>query len=75
MVRFLAVFDSLHSFAFMSSVAGVEICGSLKNIVGLAAGFCDGLGLGSNTKVCFLLPLTVTNCLRLAGSGAADRFL
>ena len=34
----------------LNDVAGVEICGALKNITAIATGVCDGFGLGDNAK-------------------------
>ncbi|GAC1465696.1 MAG: NAD(P)H-dependent glycerol-3-phosphate dehydrogenase [Isosphaeraceae bacterium] len=35
-------------------VVGVELAGALKNILGIAAGVCEGLGLGDNARAALL---------------------
>jgi glycerol-3-phosphate dehydrogenase (NAD(P)+) len=35
-------------------VIGVELAGALKNVMGIAAGICEGLGLGDNARAALL---------------------
>ncbi|MBI4309016.1 MAG: NAD(P)-dependent glycerol-3-phosphate dehydrogenase [Candidatus Omnitrophica bacterium] len=53
-----AIQKVFHSAAFRiytnTDVAGVEIGGSVKNVIAIACGVCDGLGLGTNAKSAIL---------------------
>lgn len=37
-----------------NDIVGVELGGSLKNVIAIAAGICDGAGFGDNTKAALL---------------------
>ena len=45
-------------------VLGIELGGSIKNVIALAAGICDGLGCGDNTKAA-LITRGITEMTRL----------
>jgi glycerol-3-phosphate dehydrogenase (NAD(P)+) len=52
---------------------GVELAGALKNIIAIAAGICDGLGFGDNTKAA-LVTRGLVEVTRLAKRlGARER--
>ena len=49
--RLQAVFNSAYFRVYTNSdVIGVEVGGAYKNVIAVAAGVLDGLGLGDNTK-------------------------
>ena len=49
------VFNSPHFRIYTNSdVVGLELGGSLKNIIAIACGVCDGLGFGTNAKAAIL---------------------
>ncbi len=45
--------DSLRVYT-SSDIVGVELGGALKNVIAIAAGITDGLGLGDNTKAALM---------------------
>ncbi len=56
-----------HTFRIYTNddIIGVELGGSLKNVIAIAAGVCDGLGLGHNT-VAALITRGLAEITRLA---------
>jgi glycerol-3-phosphate dehydrogenase len=63
--------EALATLAANTDIAGIELGGGLKNIFALAAGICDGLGLGDNSKAA-LVTLSLAELTRL-GTGRQDK--
>ena len=63
--RVLRVYRSL-------DVAGVELCGALKNVLAIGAGISDGMGFGDNTKAA-LVTRGLVEMMRLGTALGAEQ--
>ena len=62
------MFKSLYMRIYLNTdVLGVELGSALKNVIAIAAGICDGLGFGDNTKAA----LITRGVVEMARFGAA----
>jgi glycerol-3-phosphate dehydrogenase (NAD(P)+) len=58
-----------------NDLTGVEFGGALKNVIAIAAGICDGLGFGDNSKAALVTRgLTEMRRLGVAGGAQAETF-
>ncbi|MCD6525524.1 MAG: NAD(P)-dependent glycerol-3-phosphate dehydrogenase [Desulfuromonas sp.] len=70
------VFNTDHFRVYTNNdVIGIELGGSLKNVIALAAGVCDGLGYGYNTRAALITRgLAEMKRIGLAMGAKADTF-
>jgi glycerol-3-phosphate dehydrogenase (NAD(P)+) len=66
----LAVTSAIFRVYVNEDIAGVELCAAAKNVIALAAGGADGLGLGDNAKAA-LVSRGLAEMRRLAESAGA----
>jgi glycerol-3-phosphate dehydrogenase (NAD(P)+) len=66
----LAVHSTIFRIYVNEDIAGVELCAAAKNVIALAAGGADGLGLGDNSKAA-LVARGLAEMRRLAEAAGA----
>lgn len=66
-----AFFNDLFRVYTSPDIVGVELGGSLKNVIAIAAGVCDGFGLGDNAKAA-LITRGLAEMARLGVACGAD---
>ena len=61
---------------YSADLVGVEVAGAVKNVMAIAAGICDGLGLGQNARAALITRgLAEITRLGVALGGAVETFM
>lgn len=61
---------------YSADLVGVEVAGAVKNVMAIAAGICDGLGLGQNARAALITRgLAEITRLGVALGGSAETFM
>ena len=69
----LAITSTAFRVYVNDDLVGVELCAAAKNVIALAAGGADGLGLGDNAKAALVDPRAGRDGAARRGRGRAAR--